>query len=583
VTITTASTAASPWRIAVIGAVGALAIGMGVTLGSFLLAGRTGALGLAAGYVPASAPFYVEVRLDPGTAQDAALRELLGHFPAIEGLDLARPLYDQLGERIDEAAASAGADATWAGDVAPWFDGHVAMAVTDLSGLAQATGEVPAPSPGDLPVPSVPPTVVLLGVTDRAAAEAALDRVLSSETFTSTDHAGVTIHAASDGTGPGAYAVTADQLIIATDTDAVAAALDAHAAGGDTLRGSADRRGLTESLPSDWLAFVSFDFTQVMADALAMAEAQDPTTAETLRALIEDQPLRGVMAVSAAGDRIVIDGASDAPSGAFAVANADRGLADEVPADAIYFSEGGNIGTALSALIGAIKQAAVQTPDGEDQVRTAEAALGADLEELVSWVGDGAMAIGFDGTEPYGGLVLVPTDMDAAGRRLDQLATFAGLGSLDPSSGVTVSHEDVDGVTLTTIRWEDPNAGSDMLPAPGAISLEYALTEDRVLIGVGETFVRRALALDASDSLASVDRYAAAVDEMGGSTNVGVTWLDLAGLRSALEPLLGATDPQMAAMYETTILPWLEPLDAVVSVSRLDGEIVVQRAALLVD
>jgi uncharacterized protein DUF3352 len=323
--------------------------------------------------------------------------------------------------------------------------------------------------------------------------------------------------------------------------------------------------------------------TQAMAVALTAAESQDPATADTLRALLEHQPLRGAMAASAAGDRVVLDGASGPPTGPFAVANADRGLADEVPADAIYYSEGGNIGTALSAVIAAVKEAALQTPEGEDQVRTAEAAIGADLEELVSWIGDGAVVAGWDGTDPYGGLVLVPNDRDAAGRRLEQLATFAGLAALDPTSGVSVSREEVNGTTVTTIRWDAPNGGGDVVSGPSGVSVEYALTDDRVLVGVGEAFVRRALALDAADSLASVERYTAAVAEMGGSTNVGVTWLDLAGLRAALQPLLTAADPHMATMYETTVEPWLEPLDAVVSVRRVDGDVVVQRAALLVD
>jgi hypothetical protein len=36
-------------------------------------------------------------------------------------------------------------------------------------------------------------------------------------------------------------------------------------------------------------------------------------------------------------------------------------------------------------------------------------------------------------------------------------------------------------------------------------------------------------------------------------------------------------------MYESMIRPWLLPLDRAVSVMRLDGDVVVQRAALVVE
>ena len=96
------------WRIAVIGAVGILAVGIGIAAGSFLLNTRSAAVGAGAAYVPADAPFYVEMRLEPSAEQDAALRELLGRFPPIEGVDLDQPLYTQMVERIDEMLAAEG-------------------------------------------------------------------------------------------------------------------------------------------------------------------------------------------------------------------------------------------------------------------------------------------------------------------------------------------------------------------------------------------------------------------------------------------------------------------------------------------
>lgn len=583
--VTVRPAASTPaWRIAVIALVGLLAVGIGVAAASFLLNTRAAAMGSGAAYVPGDAPFYLEARLEPSTAQDGALRELLGRFPPIEGIDLEQPLHAQLVEKLDAALAGEATGITWSADVEPWFDGHLAIAVTDLPASAMTMPASP------MEVPEVPPIVVLLGVTDAREAADAIERLVAKAgenvTFTETAHAGVTIRSVENQDG-GAYAITEDQVVIGSDADAVVAALDTHASGTGTLAEMTEMRRLTDTLPADWLVFATYDLTAVMAEAFTAAGTASPEVTAAFESLLEHQPLRGAMAVSATGDRILLDAATDPPTGPFAVENAERGLADEVPGDALYYSEAGNLGSAFAAVIGPIKQAVSSTPDGEEQLRTAEAALGADLEELVSWIDDGAMVIGYDGTEPYGGLVLVPNDVAAAERRLGQLASFARLGALDPSSGLSIDERDVAGVTVTSIRWEDPNAGTEamMLPTPPSVVVEYAVTDDRALIGVGDAFVGRALALDEPDSLASLPRYADAIAEFGGTENAGVTWLDLAGTRLAIEtalgPMLEAGDPD--GVYERQIRPWLLPLDRLVGVMRLDGDVLIQRGALLVD
>lgn len=574
----------SAWRVAVIGLVGALAVGIGVAAGSFLLTARAAAVGSGAAYVPADAPLYFEMRLEPSEAQDAALRDVLAHFPPIEDVDLDRPLYAQMTEKIDEMLLAEGAGVSWASDVAPWFDGHVAMALTDFPLEAMEAPVDP------MAMPEVPPFVVLLGVTDATAAASAIDRLLAeagpdAPTFTESQHLGFTIRS-SDGADGGAYALADDQLVVAADADGVRAALDTHASGAGTLAEMAEITRLTDALPTDWLAFVSYDMTDLMAQAFSQAGDQEPEMAAAFESLLEHQSLRGAMAFSADGDRLLMDAASEPPTGPFAVANADRGLAAEVPGDTLYYSEAGNLGAAWAGVIEPIKQAVAATPEGAEQLQTMEAALGADLEELVSWIDDGAVAIGYDGSQPYGGLVLVPNDVEAAQRRLGQLGSFASLGALDPHSGIGVEEAEVAGVTVTTITWDSQDDEAMMMPPmPTGIVLEYALTDDRALIGIGDVFVRRVLELDAADSLAQVPRYADAIATMGGAENTAVMWLDLAGTRDALEsalgPMIDSADPD--GLYESEVRPWLLRLDRVVSVSRLEGDVLVQRTALLVE
>jgi hypothetical protein len=384
----------------------------------------------------------------------------------------------------------------------------------------------------------------------------------------------------------GAYAVTDDAVLVAPDAATITSALDIHADPDAGLGATDQLQAAIDALPSDWLAFSAFDFSGIMAAGFAeAADGEEAAAVAAMQALLEHQPMRGAMAVTAQGDRLAIDGVSDAPTGPFAVENADRGLAAEVPADALYFVESGNIGEALGAVLDAVKQAAATDPDAAEQIAMAEAALGAELPELVAWIGDGAIAAGWDAAAPWAGAILVPSDVDEAERRLGQLATFAGLAGLDPSSGVTVTESDIAGETVTTIRWSGPEDAEELgVPMADGIAVQYTVTEDRAIVGIGEAFVRRVLELDATDSLAADARYTATIDELGGTTNAGVTWFDLAAAReammAALEPMIGFIDPdgEIAADVE----PWLLPLDRMASVTVLDGDVLLQRAALFV-
>ena len=579
------------WRILVIALVGVLAVGIGATAGAFLFTDRAAGAGEAAGYVPATAPMYMELRLDPGAAQDQALRELLARFPEIDGVDLTRPLFEQLGGAIDDKiAGEAPTELRWETDVAPWFDGSVAFAVTEIPAELLAAASMPVPDdPGDPGTfgddELMPGMLVTLGVTDPAAARTSIGRLVEeggATDLTETEHRGVTIVALAD---EGAYAVTDDAVLVAPDAGSIVAALDI-AAGGESLADAEHVTDLAGRLPADWLALVAFDFTDVMAAAMD-AQADDPSAA-AMRALLEGQPMRGATVITAEADRLVIDGVAGAPTGDLALENADRGLAGEVPADTLYFADGGNIGRALAAITTALKGAAQADPEASEQIATAEAALGADLEELVEWVDDGAVAAGWSVDGPWAGLVLVPTDASVAARRLGQLATFAGLASLDPNSGISVDESDVAGETVTTIRWQgpstEPSFDAGMPPIEG-LSLQYTVTDDRAIIGIGETFVADVLGLAAGDALADEDRYASTIASLGGAENAGAVWVDLAGtvdaLVTALEPMLGVMDPN--GQFATGIVPWLRPFDRYAAVSVVDGDVVVQRAVVVVE
>jgi hypothetical protein len=585
VTATQTSTSAPAWRVAVIGIVAALAVGIGIAAGAFLMGARSAAIGSGASYVPATAPIYFEVRLEPSEAQDAALREFLGRFPEIEGVDLSQPLYSQLTEMLDEQIAVSGTDFSWSADVDPWFDGRVGVALLEFPAAALD------PAMSDPDTLGSPSAVVLVAITDPAAAQSSLDRILAESevpvTFTEQEHAGVTIQV--DESSGMAYALTDDQLLFATSADDIEAALDAHANSSTTLSEAGSITALTDGLPDEWLAFGIYDLTDVLASAIEGPAAASPG-ADVMRDLLAGQPMRGAMALTVGGDRVSLPMVSDAPTGAFTVTNADRGLADEVPGDALYYAEGGNVGESLSGVVRALKEALASVPDTAGQLEMVEAALGGDIEEQVAWIGDLATVGGYDGEQPWGGAIIVPTDMEQARRAMDRLSTFAGLATLDPSIGITVEQRDVEGVEITSVRWRDPNAAapttpesSRPLPFTPEVVVEWAVTDDRVVLGVGDRFVERALGQDAAGSLAETAGYIDALADLGGPSNAGVTWIDLRGLRLSLETAFGEMDPSGMEVYQTDIAPWLEPLDRFVSVVRVEGDLLLTDAVLLVD
>lgn len=567
----------SPWRALSIAVVAVLAIGIGVAAGSFLLAKRAH-LGPAAAYVPADVPLYVELRVEPSAAQDAALRALLARFGPIEGLDPDRPLYEQITQRLDDALAEEGIELTWTADVAPWFDGRLAIAVSriDAGSLGAGLGDMSGEHALGTPVPAT----MLLGVSDPAVADAAITRILAATDapdFSETQHAGVTIHV-SAGEEPAAFALTDDQLIIGSDQAAVTELLDAHADPAGTLSGAQGIAAMAAALPPDLLVFAAFNSEAAFDTGFGSAGATDPML-DALRSVLEHQPKRGVLAISVEGDRVLIDSASEAPTGPLALDNADRGLAADVPGSALFYSELVNVGSALSGLI----QPIIDSMGAEAGPTHAPSMPGvpvvSEITDMVSWIDDAALVAGSDAGVPFAGLVITPDSSETAERQLSQLRAFIGLAALDPDSPVSVTTADVEGVEVTTVRLAGaPEMADAPIDVPSDLVIEWAVTPNRVLVGLGDSFVRDSLGLAEGDSLAAQSRFADAVAHLGGSSNAGVAWVDLDGVID----LVGGLDGPLPLPGDGAT-DVLGPLDRFASVSRIEGGLLVVHSAVLFD
>ncbi|MGH2358094.1 MAG: DUF3352 domain-containing protein, partial [Candidatus Limnocylindria bacterium] len=246
----------SAWRAIVVGATALLAVGIGSVAGSFLLLGAGAAPGAAAAYAPADALVYAELRLKLGSQQEADLAAIIERFP---GGELSGTVLDKVGELVDSGFEAEGLDARWADDVAPWFDGRLAVVVLDY------------PSTSDPATTTPPTTLVLAGSTDAAAATAATDRLRAAAeeggaTVTSADHAGTTVWSLEPASGEAfAYAVVDDQVLVGTGADAVTSALDVRAGRAPSLADRPELADLAGRLPADWVGFVATDTSAMWA------------------------------------------------------------------------------------------------------------------------------------------------------------------------------------------------------------------------------------------------------------------------------------------------------------------------------
>ena len=288
--------------------------------------------------------------------------------------------------------------------------------------------------------------------------------------------------------------------------------------------------------------------------------ASDPALRDLLGEELASVPDMVVTSLSFEDDAVRSDTATSLPAGDPAPSNTRRSLAASVPNDAIFFADASNVGASASSGLARLRdQLGSSGASGEmDQLQQIEAALGGRLDELFSWIGGGAVAAGWDGEQPYVGMVLEVTDADAATQRLRQLQNLLSLVTMDPSAEVEVTTETVAGVEVTSIRFTTttPTFGSDAGETEAVI--QYAMDGEHVLIGVGDRFVGRALQLAPGDSLADDARYRAAIDRFGGDDNMGAFFLDLVGLREAVESAAGEMLPPE---YTTEVQQYLEPLD----------------------
>jgi hypothetical protein len=522
-----------------------------------------------AGYrhLPADAAYAIEIRLDMPAGQRTELVEFLGGFPGFAG---DAGVMGEIEERLDDAVDEVGGpDADYATDVAPWFEEWIVFGgrAEDVDDHGEDGDE--GDEAGGL---------LVLGVRDRAAAEAALLRLRGDAEWTSVKHRGATVWSTDDaGDGPGAYAVTDDVLLLGGSTDDVTGALDTAADGSSLLAhpAFADRwRALpTGRLAAFWIDGQLLDELDAMPGVPGMPGmprgdgsplASGGLTGECAPEPAAPQTISGAVLVR--DGRAHIETTATFADGADLPGNETRRLAERAPGDTFLFAEGGSIDDALQRMTECLPTAT----EGSEAAELSEDIER--LQQLVGWADSGAAAARWDGTRMTAGVVLAVDDEADARAAVERLR--AELESMaDRPGAITFTESTHAGVTVVDVTGFDSD-GEASPPRPERV-LSYALAGDVLVVGVDGSFTRAVLDTASGTSLHADESFRASVEAAGGFGNSGLLYVDVPTALAVAEEL--DSEQRLPSGDDEAML---RGLDSVVVVSRTDGRVVVSRTVL---
>lgn len=537
------------------------------------------------GYVPEDSVMYGEVRLDLPGDQRQAVGEFLSHFP---GFADQAALETKLDEVLDELVSSAtDGEQTFSADIKPWFDGELAFAI----------GPIPSDIDVDDPeaMSSEARALALLSIKDATLASAWFADTMSEagvsgtvEAYNGTD---ITVFADAEvAAAQAAFAIVGGEVAVAGDLTSVKAAIDT---GGDG--GLEDTEGFAAALaatPTDHIGFMYVDTRSFLDAALGVAESGG-ASAPIPTAFLDLVPAWTGAQLRIEGDAVVMDAATPHVDGAPGPAeNGTNAVAGHAPADTFLLAAGNDVGATLNEAI----ELYGGDPSMSEALDELEGALGilGGMDAVIDWMGDAGLVVSGSGESITGGLIVEPNDPEAAAQLFTTIRSLITLAGSE--AGFTVREETIEGVTVVIVDLgsaEDlmglgsalgggaiPEAPVGELPE-GNVELSWAVTDEVVIIGAGPDFVAAALAASNGESLADTDRYQDLVARVG-AEHTGVTFIDIAAIRTVVEGFLDEATAEERAEYEESVKPYLEPLDAFIAASVVGGDLDTQHAIITV-
>ncbi|MDQ3127162.1 MAG: DUF3352 domain-containing protein [Chloroflexota bacterium] len=538
------------WLLALVGV-------LVVAVGTYLivsLAGARPAASSAIGWMPATTTSYAEVRLDLPGDQRQKLAAFLSVFPGFKDQSQIEPKLNDVLDRIVRAASKD--SQTWTADIEPWFGGQLAIG----SGSAAGSGvAVPVVVGGDIPL-------VVATVKDRTKAIDWLTRTVTTLTNRSTYGGAELFVGASE--SEGAVAIT-DTAMIAGLVPAVKAAVDAK--GAATLAQNDDMKAALATVDKD---YVVLGVVRTRAQFEALTKTMGASASDALAGTQMDETVLGMIpawtAMTARFENDAIVATSAGPSWAIGVDTANRAsqLLGHLPAKTIAYFEAHDLGPTLQTLVAKFR-ALPETKPAFDQADQVLNLIGG-LDAVIGWWGDSAVVIAPAGDGTIGGgLVIKPRDAAAADRLFTTLNGFLALGG--GTIGVTTRSEDHLGTKVTILDISNAEGlDPDSLPPGYKAEIAWATNADVTVIGYGATFVKDVLSAGPGTSLADDVRFKALLGRVG-ADNISSGYVDIAGIRTLLEPLMERMAPPAEwTSYVTEIKPYLDHLDAAIQAVRKD-------------
>ncbi|MEO5939981.1 MAG: DUF3352 domain-containing protein [Candidatus Limnocylindrales bacterium] len=545
------------WALALVGV-------LIVAAGSFLIVSLVGgrpSTSSAMGYMTATTYSYNEVRLDLPGDQRQKLASFLQAFPGFADQSAIEPKIDEVFDRIVRAASKD--QQTWTADIKPWFGGAIAVGAglpdaknTSAMGMTGADG-----------------SLVAVTITDRAKAIAWLTKTAASSalvraTYGDADLFSGPVPAGVGSEGRWAVAIN-DKVMLAGNDVAVKAAVDS--AGKGTFAQNDDVKAALATLEKDYVMF-GVTRTRVYAEAaVKLFATSQPGVLE--KSQIDETVLALVPAWQATtarfeNDAIVVSTAGPSWTIGYETANRASEVVGHVPAKTVLYVDLHDVGPNLTAILAKFR--------GLDEAKSTFAQLDQALsllggsDAVYGWWGDSALVVSplADGTIG-GGLVIHPKDAEKAKRLFTTLDGFLALAG--GSSGISTRSEDHNGTKVTIIDLSGMAGMSADLPPGYKPEFAWASNADVAVLGYGSAFVKAVLDAGSGASLGDDARFKGLLGRVG-AENMGVSFLDIAAIRSLLEPLAqGQVPADEWTRYTTDIQPYLKPLDALISVVRKDA------------
>ena len=386
---------------AIVGLVALALVATAVVAGGRLLQTTTSSTTGLAAWAPTDSLFYVESRFANLPAEQRAdLEAFLGHFP----LDGSADVEGRIADAFDRLIGGISDDShDYSTEIKPWITGTVAAAAVTLPTMHL-----------DANLADAPEAILILGITDQAAATRWIDEVVadSGPTWERSTYGGATLLSAFS------YSITAlDEVLLLGETGLVKAAIDGGGAGG--LESVDSFAAAAKTLAPDNLLAWYVDGRRYVDWALSVGDT--PSNIGTCAAALTAIPGWVAGSVAADDDAMLAQGAwPHVDAIAPASKNGRSALLSRLPASSLVVADVHELGAAIRRGVDQIRDCDDAGAGFVfDQIDNAIGAVGG-WEGLTGAIGETAFVLdrGTDG--PVGGIAFIPTDPADAQRLIDQ-------------------------------------------------------------------------------------------------------------------------------------------------------------------